>query len=130
MSPGHSNIFELLLIELVATASAEDQAVATACSYLFRSLGSVIGISLSSTVVQQSLRAHLRSSLKSGKDADKIVERVRQSLEYIKTLEPATKEIVRECYERATTAAFGMTMCIMAGALLASFFIREKELRR
>ncbi|KAI9788025.1 MAG: hypothetical protein M1835_002541 [Candelina submexicana] len=118
------------LIALIANASAEDQAIATACSYLFRSLGSVVGISLSSTVVQQSLRAQLRNSLKSGKDADEIVNRVRQSLEYIKTLEPGVKEIVRECYERATTAAFGMTICIVAGALLSSFFIREKELRR
>ncbi|KAI9706649.1 MAG: hypothetical protein M1836_003658 [Candelina mexicana] len=81
-------------------------------------------------LIQQSLRAQLRNSLRSGKDADEIVRRVRQSLEYIKTLEPGVKEIVRECYERATTAAFGMTICIVAGALLSSFFIREKELRR
>ncbi|KAI4134394.1 MAG: hypothetical protein LQ347_001572 [Umbilicaria vellea] len=63
------------LIALISNASPADQAVATACSYLFRSLGSVVGLSISATVVQQSLRIQLRDRLRSGKDADNIVSR-------------------------------------------------------
>ncbi|EON62487.1 hypothetical protein W97_01709 [Coniosporium apollinis CBS 100218] len=118
------------LIALIANASHEDQAVATACSYLFRSLGSVAGVSLSATVANQALRAHLKSELSSGKDAAKIAERVRQSLEYIKTLEPEVRSIVRDCYARSTRAAFGLQIGLVAGAAVAAWFIREKKLSR
>ena len=108
------------LIGLIANASVEDQAVATACSYLFRSLGSVVGLSLSATVVQQSLRTQLRDRLSSGKDADKIVQRVRESLDYVKTLEPHIQEIVRRCYGAATRDGFTLMLCIAFFAMLSS----------
>jgi MFS family permease len=118
------------LIALIANADPKDQAIATACSYLFRSLGSVIGLSVSATVVQQSLRMQLRARLDNGDQADKIVERVRQSLDYINRLDPATREIVRSCYQRATNAAFGLTIVLVSGALISSFYIKEKKLSK
>ena len=136
------------LIGLIANAAAEDQAVATACSYLFRSLGSVIGLALSATVVQQSLKTQLQHRLKSGSDADKIVRRVRQSLDYMKTLEPEVREIVRQCYGTAVRNGFGLMLGIVFFATLSSCkywylkyemsmtkddvigFIKEKKLSR
>ncbi|KAI9816059.1 MAG: hypothetical protein M1827_002051 [Pycnora praestabilis] len=120
----------LIALRQVSNATAADQAIATACSYLFRSLGSVVGVSLASTVAQQSLRNQLRDRLKSGEDAEDIVKNVRESLDYIRTLEPGVRELVRECYESATRAAFILTICIVAGAGISSWFIREKALRR
>ena len=104
--------------------------MATACSYLFRSLGSVLGISISSTVVQQSLRVHLRAALSDGSEADKIVERARQSLDYIKTLDPATREAVRHYYGTATRTAFVVNACIVVGAAISAFCVRERKLSR
>ncbi|OWO98496.1 MFS multidrug transporter [Marssonina coronariae] len=101
------------LINVIANASAQDQAIATACSYLFRSLGSVVGISLAATVVQQSLRTRLIETLDSGEEADRIVEGVRKSLEFIKELEPAVGTLVRECYQLATNAAFGLGVALI-----------------
>ncbi|KAI6709798.1 major facilitator superfamily transporter, partial [Diplocarpon mali] len=77
----------------VPNASAQDQAIATACSYLFRSLGSVVGISVAATVLQQSLRTRLIETLDSGEEADRIVEGVKKSLEFIKELEPAVRTL-------------------------------------
>lgn len=108
------------LIGLIANAAQEDQAVATACSYLFRSLGSVVGVSLTATVVQQSLRNQLQEKLNSGKDAATIVKRVRESLDYLKMLDPETREIVRQCYGHATTAGFGSMVGIVAFAAASS----------
>lgn len=108
------------LIAIISNASPADQAVATACSYLFRSLGSVVGLSVSATVVQQSLRIQLRDRLKSGKDADHIVDKVRQSLDYIKTLDPEVRDIVRQCYGSATRAGFDLILGIVACAMLSS----------
>ena len=102
------------LIGLIANAAQDDQAIVTACSYLFRSLGSVVGISLSATVIQQSLRQQLRERLGSGDDAGHITDGVRQSLKFLETLDPITRDIVRKCYRHATTGGFvfiiGITM--------------------
>lgn len=117
------------LIGLIANAAPEDQAIATACSYLFRSLGSVVVLSLTASVVQQSLKNQLREHL-SGNDADDIVKRVRESLDYVKTLEPAVREAVRQCYASSTRNGFTFSLGIACCAMLASWFIREKSLSR
>lgn len=114
----------------VANAQHSDQAVATACSYLFRSLGSVTGVSLSATVANQALRTRLREELGSGKDAAKIAEKVRQSLAYIRTLDPEVRAIVRGCYAKSTQAAFGLQIALVTGAALSAWWIREKKLSR
>lgn len=100
------------LIALIANASTEDQAIATACSYLFRSLGSVVGLALSATVVQQSLKTQLRDRLRSGNDAALIEKHVRESLDFIKTLDPEIQRVVRECYGTAVRSGF-VLMCVM-----------------
>ncbi|KAL1880979.1 hypothetical protein Plec18167_003519 [Paecilomyces lecythidis] len=118
------------LIGLISNATPDDQAVVTACSYLFRSLGSVIGLSLSSTVIQQLLRERLRYALRNSKDIDRIVEGVRQSLDYIKTLEPGVRQIVRNCYGSSTNIGFAFMIGVVFFALFSAFFIREKHLNR
>lgn len=116
------------LIGLISNASREDQAVATACSYLFRSLGSVFGISISATVANQALKEHLKNELSSGKAALEIADRVRRNLDYIKTLTPEMRAVVADCYARSTRGAFGVEIGLVAGAAIAAWFIREKSL--
>jgi len=118
------------LIGLIANAAPEDQAVATACSYLFRSLGSVIGLSLITTVVNQILRTQLESKFGSGREAEKIVEGVRRSLDYIRTLDPEVAAVVRECYAEATRHGFGLMVIVVFGSAVSAFFIREKRLSK
>ncbi|KAF7714829.1 MFS-type transporter [Penicillium ucsense] len=118
------------LVGLISNATPEDQAVATACSYLFRSLGSVIGLSLSSTVVQQLLREGLRESLRNSKEIDQIVEGVRESLDYIKKLDPQVAHIVRGCYGSAVNTGFAFIIAIVSLALFSAFFMREAKLNR
>lgn len=61
------------LISLIANAGAKDQAIATAVSYLFRSLGSVVGLSVGSTLVQSTLRGVLKGRLEGkGVDVDEV----------------------------------------------------------
>jgi len=104
--------------------------VATACSYLFRSLGSTIGVSLSSTAANQVLRRQLASQLGSGKTADAIIDSVRRNLGSIKTLEPAVRTVVRRCYELSIRSAFSIEVGLVAGAAISAWFIREKSLSR
>ncbi|KAH7418441.1 putative MFS multidrug transporter [Cadophora sp. MPI-SDFR-AT-0126] len=118
------------LINVIANADSKDQAIATACTYLFRSLGSVVGVSMAATVVQQRLRVGLRSALDSGKEADTIVEGVRQSLDFIEGLEPGVRKVVRHCYQLATNAAFAVSVGVICMALVCACFIREKRLSK
>ena len=108
------------LIALIANASSEDQAVATACSYLFRSLGSVVGLSLAATVVQQSLKTQLQEQLRSAKDAASIEKHVRESLDFIKTLEPGIQRVVRECYGASVRNGFILLIVTMSFAAASS----------
>ena len=108
------------LIGLIANAGPEDQAIATACSYLFRSLGFVVILSLAASVVQQSLKDQLREHLNSGKDAGEIVKRIRESLDYVKTLEPAMQDVVRQCYATSTRNGFILILGIACCAVLSS----------
>lgn len=120
------------LIALIANAAPEDQAVATACSYLFRSLGSVVGLSLSATVIQQKLREALREALSGhGRhDADEVERGVRRSLAYIRSLDPELRRLVRRCYGRAVRNGYGLMIAIALGAMVSAYFIRERRLSR
>lgn len=112
----------------VSNSTTEDQAVVTACSYLFRSLGSALGLSLASTVEQQFLRERLRWALHGSADIDRIVEGVRQSLEFINTLPSSLQVAVRRSYGWSTNITFACQMGILFFAVFSAFFIREKTL--
>ncbi|KAI0386129.1 MFS general substrate transporter, partial [Hypomontagnella monticulosa] len=117
------------LIAIIANTTPSDSAIAIACSYLFRSLGTTLGISISTAVLQQVLRVGLAASL--GDDSDKareIEEGVRQSLDYIRQLEPAVAETVRTCYAVAVQWAFVPTAVMAFCAIFSAAFIKEKKL--
>ena len=120
------------LIGLIANASHDDQAIATACSYLFRSLGSVFGISMSATVANQALRNNLANELPRlglpEKEAAAIADRVRQSLAYLSQLKPDVRAVVVDCYAKSTTAAFAVQVVLLAGAAVSAWWIKEKAL--
>jgi predicted MFS family arabinose efflux permease len=118
------------LIGLIANASHADQAVATACSYLFRSLGSVFGVSMCATAFNQTLRSTLRAALKGDEDAEKIAERVRESLSYLRGLDPELRDIVKECYGKSTRATLAVGVGMVAGSAFFAWFIREKRLSK
>lgn len=116
------------LIGLLANASYADQAVATACSYLFRSLGSVFGVSMGATAFNQTLRRSLTSALHGDKDAAEIAERVRAGLSYFRSLDPALKAVVRNCYVQATRSALCVSIALVAGSAVFAWWIEEKSL--
>ncbi|KAI0081600.1 member of the major facilitator superfamily [Panus rudis PR-1116 ss-1] len=116
------------LIALIANAGPQNQAVATAVSYLFRSLGSVVGLSLVSTAAQETLRSKLYSRL-SGNDAvEEIIEGARKSLNYIAELPPKIREKVVLSYADSVRLAFWLSVSLYLAALISSWYIKEKVL--
>ncbi|KAK0475707.1 MFS general substrate transporter [Armillaria novae-zelandiae] len=117
------------LISLIANAGHADQAIATAVSYLFRSLGSVVGLSVGSTLVQGTLRAALKREL-AGQDVDvdELVRQVRHSLDSIATLPRSLRAIVRHAYGEAIHVVFWFTVALAGVAVVAAVFIKETPL--
>ncbi|KAJ8518503.1 hypothetical protein ONZ45_g4418 [Pleurotus djamor] len=128
-SLGNGSGITTSLIALIANAGPADQAIATAVSYLFRSLGSVIGLSVGSTLVQSTLRTFLRRQL-DGTDVDELIRRVRESLSYVDTLDPTTQAAVRYSYEQAVHITLIFTTTMGAFAVLSSLFIKETALSK
>ncbi|KAK2467210.1 hypothetical protein APHAL10511_000759 [Amanita phalloides] len=126
---GNSSGLNTILTALIANAGQADQAVVTAVSFLFRSLGSVIGIAVGSTLVQDTLRYSLHEGL-SGDGAEEIVTRVRQSLSYLSQLDPITKGTVVQSYEDAIQVNFLFSVTLAALAAVSSLFIKERPLTR
>ncbi|KAI0118891.1 hypothetical protein GGR51DRAFT_498104 [Nemania sp. FL0031] len=118
------------LIAIIANVAPEDTAVAIACSYLFRSLGTTLGISISTATLQQMLRVNLAQELGGADRAREIEEQVRLSLDYIRKLDPDVAAIVRNCYAIATQWAFVPVAVFVGFAIASSLFIREKKLDR
>lgn len=116
------------LIALISNCDPSDQAIVTACSYLFRSLGSAVGVSLAATVVQSRLRHQLAMRLGASPQTDKIVEGVRQSLTYLDKLTPEVRRLVVKCYEESVGAAFAFSCVVVMGAVIATCFMKEKRL--
>ncbi|KAJ6479889.1 member of the major facilitator superfamily [Mycena vitilis] len=116
------------LIAIISNAGPADQAMATAASYLFRSLGSVIGLSVGSTLLQLSLRTSLRKALTDDIDVEEIIRRVRESLTYIDELDAVTAAIVRVAYEHAVRVTMWFSTVTAVCALFSAAFIREKPI--
>ncbi|KAF4511724.1 hypothetical protein G6O67_003496 [Ophiocordyceps sinensis] len=118
------------LVGLLAHARPKDGAMVVACSYLFRSLGSSIGISINSAVLQQTLRLQLLARLDSGAEAREVEQRVRRSLDCIKELPSQVAEQVRSSYQVATLAALMPTLLFVGAGFMVTFWVREKVLKR
>ncbi|KAI0037156.1 MFS general substrate transporter [Vararia minispora EC-137] len=127
MANGNGAGITTTLISLIAQAGPADQAIATAASYLFRSIGSVLGLSVGSTVFQELLRHYLTQRLQSG-NADEIVRRVREALSYIDELDPASRAIVRSSYGMALQTTFYFALACATCSFISSFFVKEKPI--
>lgn len=69
---GMASFITSTLIAMIAGVYREDMAVATGITYLFRTTGQVLGVSLSGAILQGVLLQRLRVRI-SGSDADKII---------------------------------------------------------
>lgn len=82
---GQGFVFPNTMMSALAVSDQVDQAVVTTTIGLWRNLGTVLGVAISSLVFQNSLVRNLRKSV-SGPDREAIIRTVRTSVGTIKTL--------------------------------------------
>ena len=97
-------------------------------SYAFRSTGSTIGITIASVVFQNVLKSKLWKSFRDREDATKIIPKIRNSLEVVKTLPPDWRQGVMEIYMDALRAVFLTLLGIAVVGAIASLFMRQHKL--
>ncbi|OAL54255.1 MFS general substrate transporter [Pyrenochaeta sp. DS3sAY3a] len=128
-SIGQGLSFPATSLAVLATSSQEDQAVMTSTLILWRSLGIVMGVSLSSLILQNALTAYLEQ-LVTGHDKAKIIDRVRKSVRSIIDLNPKQQSQVIDAYSQSLRLVFisALVMFVVVNALV--FAIKLPHLKK
>jgi hypothetical protein len=88
---GQGCSFPTVNIALLAVTHTQDMAVATSTLILFRSLGTVMGVAVSSLVSQNALVYYLEKIV-IGEERDAVIKEARRSVEAIVNLSPFYRE--------------------------------------
>jgi len=112
---GISSMITSTLIAMIANVAKDDIAVATGVTYLFRTTGQVLGVSLSGALLQAILTKQLRKRI-TGPEAFEIIERIRQSTTIIPGLPTPLRVAAVTSYADALRAVF---ICQAAFGVLA-----------
>ncbi|CAG8164483.1 unnamed protein product [Penicillium salamii] len=126
---GQGFAFPSLMVSMLATSKQEDQAVATTTLGLWRSLGSVMGVAVSSWIFQNALIYHLNQKV-TGVEKDHIIALVRKSVHSISQLDPVHRLEVTRSYSDALRMTFFSAAIWAILVLFLMCRIRLPRLRR
>ena len=116
------------LVSLISSVDREYQAVVTSASFAFGSIGSILGISITSTVFEHLLRKELRSRLEHNSEADHLISRLRNKFDGIQYLSPVLRQDVFDCYAAALKTVFATTLVMTICGTISSCFIKQHNL--
>lgn len=125
---GYGGILTITLLALISAVEHKYQAVITSASYAFRSTGSTIGISIASAVFQNILQTQLTARFDGIRDSEKIISRVRNSIQEIRRLPPDLKQRALDAYMSAFKGVWATLLGMVVVAALFGFFVREHVL--
>ncbi|CAK5263941.1 unnamed protein product [Mycena citricolor] len=115
---GYATMLTTTLLALIASVPRDDIPMATSLSYLFRTTGQVLGVSLSAAVTQTLLAHQLRARI-TGAHADQIIARILDSTTYIHTLPDELKKAATTSWALSLHTVF-YCQIVLAGLLLLS----------
>jgi len=124
---GMASFITTTLIAMIAGVAREDMAVATGVTYLFRTTGQVLGVSLSGTILQAVLQKKLQERI-TGPGAAEIIDMIRHSTEVVRTLEPHLKQAAVSSYADALRVVFICQTAFNVLGFLSSLPIQENPL--
>ncbi|KAL2760706.1 hypothetical protein ACRALDRAFT_2024634 [Sodiomyces alcalophilus JCM 7366] len=121
----------MLTVTLLACIAAVDhsqQAVITSATYLARSCGGTIGVTVGSAVYQNLLRTNLWARFKDYPDAAKWISRIRDDLDELKNLPEGWKEGVMDSFIEAFRGVWLTILGISLLALVSLSFMKQHTL--
>ncbi|KAF2838860.1 MFS general substrate transporter [Patellaria atrata CBS 101060] len=128
-SIGQGLSFPAVSLAVLVVSSQAEQAVMTSTLTLGRSLGIVLGVAVSSLIVQNALVGYLGMYV-TGVDKDEVIAHVRKSVHYISRLVPERREEVIHAYEDALRMTFMSAIVEMAIALGLVLSIKLPKIER
>jgi len=124
---GIASFITTTLIAMIAGVYKEDMPVAIGITYLFRTTGQVLGVSLSGAILQAVLLQKLRQRIH-GPDAAEIIYAIRHTAQIIPTLEPHVRKAAVDAYGDALRVVFICQAAINVLGFVACLPIQESPL--
>ena len=121
---GFGSTLTITLVALIASVDPRDMAPATGVTYLFRAVGSVLGISLSNSLLQNALKYHLRKA----SIPSEIIEAIREDVGTLTQLTGKLHKRALWAYENSMHAVFVWILLTAGMSFVCQFFIEEKPL--
>ncbi|KAF2016950.1 MFS general substrate transporter [Aaosphaeria arxii CBS 175.79] len=126
---GQGIIYPAILFTTLASFDHADHAVSASTVYLIRSLGSVWGVAVTATIVQNTLSWRLPGALADVPNKDKIIDDIRHSVTALHHLSPEIQLKARLVYYDGIRYSFAASTVIAAIAIIASLFAYNAGLR-
>jgi MFS family permease len=124
----YAAILTVTLIALIAACEHKFQAVITSASYAFRSTGSVIGVTIASSVFRNILQSELWERFGHQPELAKKLKEIQDNFDIIKELPEEFKRGVLDVYMDALRGVFLTLLGIAAIGAVISLFMRENKL--
>ncbi|WVQ82709.1 hypothetical protein IAT38_004841 [Cryptococcus sp. DSM 104549] len=119
----------LTIVALIADVGADHVAIATSLSYVFRTIGQVLGVSLSGALTQAVLENELEKKI-TGPNAERIIAGIRESSASIRHLPEPLKTIALDSYQKALHTVFVCVVVLAVVTMLAGLGIREIDMNQ
>jgi len=124
---GNAVVLQTMLIALLVHLPDDQMAVGTGFGQVFRGIGQVGGVAISSAIFQSSLESELRNRIHRP-NAEELIQRIRQSSRLITSLPPDLQRIARDSYSVGLKWVFFFAACSAALAYLVRLPIPDKVL--
>ncbi|KIW71967.1 hypothetical protein PV04_00193 [Phialophora macrospora] len=123
---GQGFVFPNTMMSALAVADRADQAVVTTTIGLWRNLGLVLGVSLSSLVFQNCLVVNLQKNI-TGIGRDEVIHDVRSSVEAVRSLPHPIQDQVIDAYADSIRTTF---LCAIVASILMFLLVVPVRLSR
>lgn len=128
-SIGQGFFYPATTIAVLALNSQAEQAVVTTTLGLVRNLGAILGVAISSWLLQNALLVYLDRGV-TGPDKDRIIRTVRESVGSIRRLDPEQRKQVIEAYAQSLRVTFGLAILISVVCILLIWPVHIPHLQR
>ncbi|KAF7353924.1 Vacuolar amino acid permease [Mycena venus] len=107
---GNAVVLQTMLIALLANLPESHMAVGTGFGQLFRGIGQVGGVAISSAIFQSRLDTELRKRFHTP-DAEELIMKIRRNSAFVRTLMPDQQRDARDSYSLALKAVYIFAAC-------------------
>lgn len=124
---GNAVVIQTVLIALLVHLPESHMPIGTGFSALFRGVGQVGGVAISSAIFQSRLDQELHSRIM-GPGAEEIIAKIRQQAKLVATLPPEVQRPARDAYNASLKAVFIYAACSTLLAFCVRLPIPERDL--